>query len=141
MGDWAPFSLLISPADKVQHVASCFSQVCFCPAARGLVLAAEIARWSLAGPGSFRRDAPDPGTPGTRLARCSKVVRFNKAPPIPFSKGTDYVLLKWALNSAAPLLVGHFRWFVFSAWTTLDTCWANHDCKCHCEKHTSKAQN
>lgn len=103
-----------------------FSQMCFWLATRGPVVATEIPRWSLAGPGSFWRDVLDPGTPGTWLAHSSKVMHFNKALPIPFLKGTDYVLWKWALNSADPLLVGHFRCFLFfSAWTTLVTCWAN----------------
>lgn len=116
------FSLLISLVDKVHHVTSYFSQTCFCLAACGLVLPAEIPRWSPSGSSSLRRDVPDPGTPGAWLARCSKVMHFNKAPPIPFLKGIDYVLLKWALNSADPVPVGHFRAF-FSAWTTLHTCW------------------
>lgn len=85
--------------------------MCFCLAVCGLLLPAEIPWWSPAGSGSLRRDVPDPGTPGAWLARCSKVMHFNKAPPILFLKGIDYVLLKWALNSADPSPVGHFRGF------------------------------
>lgn len=105
------FSLLISLVDKVHHVASYFSQMCFCPAACGLVLPTEIPRWSLAGSSSLQRDVPDPGTPSAWLACCSKFMHFKKAPPIPFLKGIDYVLLKWALNLADPSPLGHFRAF------------------------------
>lgn len=106
-----PFRLLIPLVDKVPHVTSYFSQTCFCLAACGHVLPAGIPRWSLTASSSLRRDVPDPGTPGAWLARRSKVMHFNKAPPIPFLKGIDYVLLKWALNSSDPLPVGHFRAF------------------------------
>lgn len=109
-----PFSLLISPVDKVPHVASYFSQTCFCLATCGLVLPAEIPWWVSSG---IRQ--PSEGRAGSGDARhsarlLSKVVHFNKAPPIPFLKGIDYVLLKWALNLADPSPVGHFRvGFVF----------------------------
>lgn len=66
-------------------------------------------------------------TPGVQLACCSKVMHFNKAPPILFLKGIDYVLLKWVLNSADPSPVGHFRGFfcLDHAWHLLANTAAN----------------
>lgn len=103
-----------------------FSQMCFWLATRGPVVATEIPRWSLAGPGSFRRDVLDPGTPGAWLAHCNKVVHFNKALPIPFFKGHWLCFVKMGFELSWPFAGRTFSVFsFFSAWTTLDTCWAN----------------